>query len=245
LLIFAIDMKSRLLTYSIFIIVAASLVSCVSKKKYLRLEKSSVDTVATLSREKMQLQLMNDSLKRSLVLKDSMIDSLSFKLNEVTVKKDKDRGKTTVAAKKSTLSKEQEYEKKSLFLYNFTKLVEWPIEYNGTEFVIGVVGDEQWVKQLQGFMAQKKVSGKKIIVEKYKKGARYNVVYVPSSEMGAFSVVKNAVKKTKALLVTDDAAPGTHISFMLDQDKVRYLVDKVAIEKAGMKVGQELMRYSG
>lgn len=238
-------MKSRLLTYSIIALFAATFVSCVSKKKYLRLEKSAVENVATLSMQKLQLQVLNDSLRMQLVLKDSTIDSLSTKLNEATVKKEKEKGKTPVVAKKSTLSKDQEYEKKSLFLYNFTKLVEWPIEYNGTEFVIGVVGDEQWIKQLQGFMAQKKVSGKKIIVEKYKKGARYNVVYIPSSEMNSFSTVKNAVKKTKTLLVTDDAVQGTHISFMLDQDKVRYMVDKIAIEKAGMKVGQELMRYSG
>jgi hypothetical protein len=226
---------------------SAALISCVSKKKFVRTQKAAAEKEVVFTAEKARLQFLNDSLKQALVFRDSVIDSLSFRLNELTSKKEKEKSKTTgvSSAKKSTLTKDQEYEKKSLFLYNFTKLIEWPIEYNGTEFVIGVVGDEQWIKQLQGFMAQKKVSGKKIIVEKYKKGARYNVVYIPSSEMSAFAGVKAAIKKSKTLLVTDDAAQGTHISFMLDQDKVRYLVDKVAIEKAGMKVGQELMRYSG
>jgi hypothetical protein len=189
--------------------------------------------------------MINDSLRISLASKDSLIDSLSYRLNETVSRKEKDKIRSSGNTRKSTLSREQEYEKKSLFIYNFTKMIEWPIEYNGTEFIIGVAGSDKTVKQLQEFMDQKKVSGKKIIVVKYKKGARYNVVYITSAEMSSFSQVKNSVKKTKTLIVTDDAVLGTHISFLLDQDKVRYIVDKTAIEKSGMKVGQELIRYSG
>jgi len=189
---------------------------------------------------------MTDSLKYVVAGKDSLIDSLSVKLNEMALKREKEKAKSSFAnVKKSTLSKDQECEKKSLFLYNFTKYIEWPIEYNGTEFIIGVAGSDQSIKALQDFMLQKKVSGKRIIVEKYKKGAKYNVVYITAAEAGSFAGIKNAVKKMKTLLVTDDSSPGTHISFLLDQDKVRYLVDKAAIEKTGLKVGQELMRYSG
>lgn len=175
--------------------------------------------------------------------KDSVIDSLRFRLNETNQRKEKSR--TSSVAKKSSLTKAQEYEKKSLFIYNFTKYIEWPIEYNGVEFVIGVAGDDAALKQLQGFMSNKKVSGKKIIVEKYKKGARYNLVYITSSQTANVSYIKELVRKNKTLLVTDEPAAGTHISFLLDDDKVRYNVDKISIERSGLKVGQELMRYSG
>lgn len=234
-------MKSGVHTYLILLF-ALTLVSCVSKKKYAEVQAASAKNEAALVSEKTTLRSLNDSLLVVIAAKDSLIDSLTYKLS--AVKKEKVKS-TAVSSRKSTMSREQECEKKSLFIYNFTKLVEWPIEYNGTEFIIGIAGDDQCVQQLQNFMSQKKVSGKKIIVEKYKKGARYNVVYITSSETNNFSTIKNAVKKTKTLLVTDDSAEGAHISFMLDQDKVRYMVNKAAIEKAGMKVGQELMRYSG
>ncbi|HEX8516212.1 MAG TPA: YfiR family protein [Bacteroidia bacterium] len=229
--------------YLLFVILIA-LTSCVSKKKFNETLKKSGQKDSLILAERSKLNLVNDSLRHELVLRDSIIDSLNFRLNDNSVRKEKDKGRS-ISAKKSTLTKAQEYEKKALFIYNFTKLIEWPIEYNGTEFKIGVAGDDKWIKELQEFTAQKKVSGKKIIVEKYQKGARYNVVYVTSSGMGNFSAVRTAVKKTKTLIVSDEAAPGTHISFILDHDKVRYLADKAAIEKAGMKVGQELMRYSG
>jgi hypothetical protein len=240
-------MKLQSLPYTIIVfLLCMVMTSCVSNKKYIAARKTISEKDSLLLSERKKMSSLNDSLRLALLSKDTIIDSLNVRLAEATTKKEKEKVKVTnISAKKSTLTKEQEYEKKSLFLYNFTKLVEWPIEYNGTEFVIGVVSDDICLREIQDFMAQKKVSGKKIIVEKYKKGARYNVVYITSAESGSFSTVKNAVKKNKTLLVTDDATAGSHISFILDQDKVRYLVNKIAIEKAGLKVGQELMRYSG
>lgn len=217
--------------------------SCVNKKKYIALQKDLSMREEIFKAEKSQYLVANDSLKYLLTYKDSLIDSLNNKLNLVT-----SRSKTkmpSVAYKKSILTKEQEYEKKSLFIYNFTKHVEWPIEYNGTEFVIGVAGDDQTIKQLESFMNQKKVTGKKIIVQKYKKGARYNLVYITSADINNFEMIKSATRKNRTLLVTDDFSKGTHISFSLDLDKVKYTVNKPAIEKAGLKVGQELLRYAG
>ena len=234
------------LHYSIFFVVflfAVLFTSCVSKKKYLSLQKENTAKETSLVLEKQRLKTQNDSLSALLVAKDSLIDSLNIKLGEVAMKKEKEKGKPS--AKKSTLTKEQEYDKKSLFIYNFTKHIEWPIEYNGTEFIIGVASDEKVLKQLQEFMLEKKVSGKKIIVEKYKKGKKYNLVFVAASENGNFQAIKNANQKNKTLIVSDDNLSGCHISFIIDQDKIRYIVDKIGIEKTGLKVGQELMRYSG
>lgn len=220
--------------------------SCVSRKKYLGVQMDAAAKQASLEAEKSYYRGLSDSLMMAVAARDSVIDSLSTKLSEFMAKREREKLRLTpVAVKKSTMSREQECEKKSLFLYNFTKYIEWPIEYNGTDFVIGVAGPEATIKMLQDFMQQKKVSGKRIIVEKYKRGARYNVVYVTSSDTGHMAAIRNFVRRNKTLLVTDDAAAGSHIFFLIDQDKVRYIVDKIAIEKTGLKVGQELMRYSG
>jgi hypothetical protein len=232
-----------------FIIVISSafllaLSSCVSKKKYAEFQKIASANDSLSRSLQTRLNVLNDSLMLLIAQKDSVIDSLKYRLNGNVPKKDRDKNKGSYT-RKSSLTKEQEYDKKSLFIYNFTKYIEWPIEYNGIEFVIGVAGDDAAVKQLRSFMAQKKVSGKKIIVEKYKKGARYNLVYVTSSESYNFGNIRSLVKKNKTLLVTDESLSGSHISFLLDDDKVRYNVDKNSIEKSGLKVGQELMRFSG
>jgi hypothetical protein len=238
-------MKLRAFNNFVFITITILLSSsCVSKRKYIALQKEFSLKEESFKSEKSQYLSVNDSLKYMLLYKDSLIDSLNYKLNILLVKKEKNKT-SSFSYKKSTMSREQECEKKSLFIYNFTKHIEWPIEFNGTEFIIAVAGDEKTIKQLDNFMNQKKVSGKKIIVEKYKKGARYNLVYITYSDSNSFQEIKNAVRKNKTLIVTDDLTEGSHISFSLDQDKVKYTVNKPAIEKTGLKVGQELLRYAG
>jgi hypothetical protein len=232
------------LSFIYFILILLGLSSCVSRKKYKVLQGELSLKEENFKKERTQYLSLNDSLKYLVVYKDSVIDSLNNRLNEAASKKEKSKT-FSGSYKKSILTKDQEYEKKSLFIYNFTKHIEWPIEFNGTEFIIGVAGDELAIKRLENFMQQKKVSGKKILVEKYKKGARYNLVYITSAQNGNFQMIWNAVRKNKTLIVTDDFMQGGHISFTVDLDKVKYIVDKPAIEKTGLKVAQELIRYSG
>jgi hypothetical protein len=233
--------------YPRFIFFASLLIlltSCVTRKKYTALQKDAGNREQVFNAERSQYLVTNDSLKYVVAYKDALIDSLNNKLSDVLAKKEKARMQV-INYKKSTLTKDQENEKKSLFIYNFTKHIEWPIEYNGTEFIIGVSGDDQTIKQLETFMNQKKVSGKKIVVEKYKKGARYNLVYITSPDSKSFETIKNAVRKNKTILVTDDYVQGSHIAFSVELDKVKYTVDKPEIEKTGLKVAQELIRYAG
>lgn len=217
--------------------------SCVTKKKYTAMEQQLKEQgnngLILLGMQNRKV----DTLKNLLVQKDSIIDSLNTKIAELQ-KKDKGKPVSTIVAKKSSLSKVEEYEKKAVFMYNFTKFIEWPVEYNGTDFVIGVAGEQYQINQLMMFMADKKTFGKKIVVKEYVKGAKYNVVFVSSSKAGSIGAIKEQVKKNKTVLISDDEI-GAHISFLIDDDKIRYIVNKASIEKLGLKVAAELMRYSG
>jgi hypothetical protein len=239
-------MKQKLFNYSFFLLISViSFSSCISKRKYLSLQNSAERSNLECEEKTRKIQAYNDSLILVMSEKDSIIDSLSVKLIAYQLKKETLK---PVYNRASTLSKEQEYNKKALFIYNFTKNIEWPVLYNGTQFVIGVSGAPLVLKELQALMIDKKVGGKEMIIEEYKPGNRYNVVYVASSKTDNFIAIKALVKNNKTLLVTDDPSlnnQGAHISFSIDKDKVHYIVNKTAIEKAGMKVTVELMRFSG
>lgn len=188
--------------------------------------------------------LLNDSLQHVIVWKDSIIDSLNLKIYDLQSKKEKPKN---YAKKPSTMSKNQEYELKAQFIYNFAAYIEWPIIYNGTDFVIGVAGDDAAVKKIKEVIGGKKVGGKKLKIEKYDKVTNYHIVYVTSSSSSNFASLKNEARKNKTILVTDDDALfdfGAHISFIMNGDKIRYTLNKPAIEKVGLKVSTELMRFS-
>ncbi|MDQ3046265.1 MAG: YfiR family protein [Bacteroidota bacterium] len=225
------------------------LASCVSKKKFSNLQDYH-SVKSTEYFEKIdQLSNRNDSLLFVMAQKDSLLDSLNIRLAELQ-KKDKSKLKIVeYSKKKSSLSTEQEYDKKAVFLYNFSKYIEWPLEYNGTEFVIGIVGDAEVLAQLQKSMADKKTAGKKIIIKPYVKGPKYNLVYVTSSKSGSLLSVQKNEKRNKSVLISDEGKnhniDGSHISFLIDNTKIRYFINKSAIESLGLKVAQELMRYAG
>lgn len=185
-----------------------------------------------------------DSLRIELVKRDSIIDSLNLKLAEFQTKKEKPK---VYSSKKSSISKAQEYERKSQFLYNFAAYIEWPVIYNGTVFVVGVAGDKEAVNKIKKTIGNKKVGGKKLKIEQYNKVTNYHIVYITSSKTNVFTTIKNDSKKNKTILVSDDDALfslGAHISFIMDDEKIKYTINKPIIEKIGLKVSQELMRFS-
>ncbi len=242
-------MKSTLPKLLLLFLVFLFLSSCVSKKKFSNLKDyHSIKT--TEYYEKIdQLSMKNDSLLFVVAQKDSLLDSLNIQLANFQ-KKDKSKLKIVeYSKKKSSLTTEQEYDKKAVFLYNFAKYIEWPLEYNGTEFVIGVLGDNDVITQLQKSMADKKTAGKKIIIKPYVKGPKYNLVYVTSSKSQSMLNVQKSEKRNKSVLISDEGKKhnmdGSHISFLIDNTKIRYFVNKTAIESLGLKVAQELMRYAG
>lgn len=234
--------KGHVISFVFFVLLGLS--SCVSKKNYTRLQSEKDISAKEYEKSISGFRKQGDSLRLVLVQKDSLIDSLNFRLAELQKKEKTKPASSTIVAKKSSLSKVEEYEKKAVFIYNFTKFIEWPMEYNGTDFVIGVVGEQYQINQLMMFMTDKKTFGKKIVVKEYVRGAKYNVVFVSSSKAGSIGAIKEQVKKNKTVLISDDDI-GAHISFLIDDDKIRYIVNKASIEKLGLKVAAELMRYSG
>lgn len=237
-------MRSPLSGRILFVITIIFLTSCVSKKKYLSLQETHAAVKNGNEQAIKKSYAVNDSLMMMLVKKDSVIDSLYTKIAELQLKKDKTK---YIAKKPSTLNKDQEYDKKAQFVYNFASYIEWPVIYNGTDFVIGIAGDKTVIKKIADIIGNKKVGGKKLKIEKYNKVTNYHLVYVTSSNSNLFSSIKNDSKKNKTILVSDDEAlynAGSHISFLMDDDKVRYTINKPSIEKIGLKVSQELMRFS-
>lgn len=238
-------MKFPLLHSFSFCLIFLCFTSCVSKKKYAALQSDSAKVIEKSDYNFAVLSKKTDSLKVELIKKDSIIDSLTVKLAEIQTKKEKP--KVFSSKKSSSIPKDQEYERKSQFVYNFAAYIEWPVIYNGTDFVIGVAADQDIVNKIKETIGNKKVGGKKLKIEKYNKVTNYHAVYITSSYSQAFATIKNESKKNKTVLISDDDelfALGAHISFIMEDEKIKYTINKPIIEKIGLKVSQELMRFS-
>ncbi|MCD6069138.1 MAG: hypothetical protein K0S33_3964 [Bacteroidetes bacterium] len=238
--------NALLFTISVFLFSA-----CVSQKKYTALQNQNkllADEKTAVEEVLNKLAVENDSIKRENTSLDSLIRIEKARNEALAGKKDtKDPVvKTTPKYKKSTLTKEQEYDKKALFIYNFTSYVSWP-KFKGNEFLIGVVGDSPINSFIASYTNGKSSSKAPIVVEKYVPSRNYQIIFIANSGAKNFGKIKKEFNGKSTLFVTENPLfdkTGAHISFYIDGDKVNFTVNKPAIEKAGLNVSSKLINFS-
>jgi hypothetical protein len=135
----------------------------------------------------------------------------------------------------------------SIFIYNFTKYINWPEEYNRGDFVIGVLGDADLTEELYKMAKTKNVGNRRMVVKKYAEVAdiegRCHILFIPA---GSSSLLSSALKKTKGqptLVITHKdglGRAGSQINFVSSNGKFRFEININALEKNGLKCAQQL-----
>ncbi|GAB4109233.1 MAG: hypothetical protein OHK0057_30520 [Thermoflexibacter sp.] len=135
-------------------------------------------------------------------------------------------------------------------LYHFTKYVEWPSQRQQGDFVIGVYGDDEMLSITQNLMKNRSISNQKISVRKITKEEDIVVCHIVFVERNFSYKFKSIQPKSQAnhiLIVTEDsnlAKKGAGINFVIQGDKLKFEMNKSAIESAGLKVSNELVKLS-
>ena len=148
-----------------------------------------------------------------------------------------------------SLKAQDEYQAKASFVYNFTRLIEWPSNYN-TEFVIGVFGNSPVYEQLQKITAGKSVGVQKIVVKKvltYDEMPKCDILYVSKSISSAIEMVQNQMKGKNVLIVgeqKDLIDKGAAISFFLSDDRLLFQISVGNAQKHGLTVSKSLVDMS-
>jgi hypothetical protein len=143
------------------------------------------------------------------------------------------------------------YKLASLYVYNFTKYIDWPAKEQKDFFIIGVFGETPAFDEFRKMANTKKeVSGKKIVVEKIihiQDLIGCQIIYIPASQSARLKEVKEALKGHSILIVTEKpgmAHKGSGINLFLDEDddnKLKFELNKPAIEATGLHVSSQLV----
>ncbi len=136
-----------------------------------------------------------------------------------------------------------------VFFYSFTKYVQWPPSNTGRDFIIAVLGDSDLTPLLEEMSEIKKAGTDNIVVKKINEGQlnqRANILFVPNHSAESFSKVIAALEGKPVLLITETeglAGKGSMINFKDVNGKLRFEINIGSIQKAGLKVSQELVRF--
>lgn len=158
---------------------------------------------------------------------------------------------TLSAAIKLDQSEEAGARIKAIYIYNFTKYIEWPAEYKEGNFVIGVFGtNPPLLGELNKMASSKTVGSQKLEIKTIgspSDAVPCHIIFILADNSGQISDVINKIKGKSALIVTDKAGmakQGAGINFSIVENKQKIELNRANIEKYKLKVASTLVEMA-
>jgi hypothetical protein len=138
---------------------------------------------------------------------------------------------------------------KAIYIYNFTKYIEWPDSYKQGNFVVGVMGNNiSLLNELNKMAASKTVGNQHIEVKSMTTpDASCHILYVLSDYSSQLNEVIEKMKSKSTLIITDKAglaAKGAGINFVIQENKQKIELNKANIERYKLKVASSLVELA-
>jgi hypothetical protein len=141
----------------------------------------------------------------------------------------------------------QGYKLHSVYVYGFTRYVEWPADYSAGDFEILVLGDSPIIDQLKEMAGSKKVGDRNIKITKINSPAeikKCNILFVPASQSTQFGTVLTKTASQSILVITEEpglGAKGSDINFITKDGKLAFELNQNAATKHNLKISNALM----
>lgn len=136
---------------------------------------------------------------------------------------------------------------KALFIYNFTKYVEWSKEKYITRFVIGVYGSTPVINHLKQVCTGRKIKGKEIdvqLVSAIDEADKCDVLFIPKCQNISMEKIKEAITDKEVLVITEEngmALKGSAINIVEVKDKFGFEINESAMKQTGLKASSQLL----
>ncbi|SFB72129.1 protein of unknown function [Flexibacter flexilis DSM 6793] len=144
---------------------------------------------------------------------------------------------------------QDDYKFHSMFVMNFLKYIQWPESSAQPEFVIGVLGNETVMPDLERIASTRYVNGKKIIVKRFSDVSKVSdcqLLYIPTPKSNELAEAIKQVGAGTLIVTAKDglAQKGSCINFVVRDGKWRFEINEHATGKAKLKVSGELSRLA-
>lgn len=134
----------------------------------------------------------------------------------------------------------------STFIYNFTRLIEWPADYKSGDFIIGVIGSSEVFNELVGYTSGKMVGAQPIKVVKFGSSAevsKCHILFVGYGKTKELGDIMGKLRGGSTLVVSENKAAvekGAALNFVIQEDKLKFELKKSNATSVGLKVNSIL-----
>jgi uncharacterized protein DUF4154 len=145
-----------------------------------------------------------------------------------------------------------ESEVEAAYLYNFGKFVTWPADrvVANNPFEICILGKDPFGKVLDATVTGERIGGRAISIRRLvqvQQAGTCSILFVSSSEEGRLGTILDSAHRFNALTVSDVkhfAERGGVIGLVVQQDRVRFEVNRAAAERCHVQLSSELLKVA-
>lgn len=150
----------------------------------------------------------------------------------------------------SAANAQNNYKLHSLFIFSFTRYVQWPDNYGQGDFEILVLGESPIFDELKTMAQAKKVGDRAIKITRINgvnEIKKCNILFVPGSKSAQLQEVLSKVNTQSILVITEETglgAKGSNINFIQKDGKLAFELNQGTLAKQNLKVSNELSRLA-
>ena len=139
---------------------------------------------------------------------------------------------------------------KAMFVYNFLKFVEWPVDASADAkepFVVLIIGEGSTADATEHFLESKTVGERPIVVRRTRSEPSFagvRAAFVVERDGKKLQHILNAATVAGVLTIgegDDFATHGGVIGLLVENRKVRFDVDTTAAQSSGLRVSSKLL----
>jgi hypothetical protein len=143
-----------------------------------------------------------------------------------------------------------EYELKAAFLFNFARFVEWPstaFVNPQSPFLICVLGPDPFGSALDNALLRHSIQGRPTAILRAKRLSDIvgcQILFVPPSESHRLEEIILELRGQRVLVIGESdqfAASGGDIQFVLEGNRIRFLINTDAAGRSGLKFSSKLL----
>jgi len=134
----------------------------------------------------------------------------------------------------------------AVFIYNFTRLIEWPAEYKSGPFTIGILGSSDLYDEIKNYTNGKMVGSQPINAVKYNAIefiGKCHILFVPFNRTKDMDAIKNKIGNNSTLIITEKKGAlenGSMINFVIIEDRLKFELKISNASKIGLKIHSNL-----
>ena len=144
-----------------------------------------------------------------------------------------------------------EHQIKALYLFNFTKYVEWPAASNATPFTIGISAAPEVRNVLLEITRGKRIQGREIVVQTITTAQDIQacqLVFIGTTDKPRIAALLQRAQAAVVLTVGDAEsflALGGMVNFMRQENKLRIEIGLDAVQRTRLVMSAKLLAVAG